>query len=82
MTARRRGHKAPKGYDPSEYPQFAVTVDVVILTIVGEQLQVVLVRRRDDPYKGAFHIHGIWLDAQENIYLAQFDHMVSKLTRV
>ena len=50
MTAKRRpGHKAPKGYDRSEYPQFAVTVDVVILTIVGDELQVLLVRRRDDP---------------------------------
>ena len=37
---------------------------------------------RDDPYQGAFHIHGLWLDAEENIYLAQFDHMVSKLTRL
>jgi streptogramin lyase len=37
---------------------------------------------RNDPYPEAFHIHGIWLDAEENIYLAQFDHMVSKLTRL
>ena len=58
MSARRRGHKAPKGYDPSEYPQFAVTVDVVILTIVDEHLQVVLVRRRDDPYKGMWALPG------------------------
>ena len=58
MTARRRGHKAPKGYDPSDYPQFAVTVDVVILTIVEEHLQVVLVRRRDDPYKGMWALPG------------------------
>ena len=35
-----------------------------------------------DERQGAFHIHGIWLDADENIYLAQFDHMVSKLTRM
>ena len=58
MTTRRRGHKAPKGYDPSEHPQFAVTVDVVILTIVDEQLHVVLVRRRDDPYKGMWALPG------------------------
>ena len=58
MTARRRGHKTPKGYDPSDYPQFAVTVDVVILTIVEEHLQVVLVRRRDDPYKGMWALPG------------------------
>ena len=37
---------------------------------------------RDEPSAGAFNVHGIWLDAQENIYLAQFDRAVSKLTRV
>jgi hypothetical protein len=36
---------------------------------------------RDEPFTGAFNVHGIWLDAQENIYLAQFDRAVSKLTR-
>ncbi len=36
----------------------------------------------DGPYTGAFNIHGIWLDADENIYLAHFDKAVSKLTRV
>jgi hypothetical protein len=35
----------------------------------------------DNPHKGAFNVHGIWLDAEENIYLAQFDRAVSKLTR-
>lgn len=36
----------------------------------------------DAPYPGAFNIHGIWLDAAENIYLAHFDQQVSKLTRI
>jgi hypothetical protein len=36
---------------------------------------------RDEPFPGAFNVHGIWLDAEENIYLAQFDRAVSKLTR-
>ena len=36
----------------------------------------------DEPYKGAFNIHGIWLDADDNIYLAHFDKAVSKLTRL
>jgi streptogramin lyase len=35
----------------------------------------------DEPHEGAFNVHGIWLDAEENIYLAQFDRAVSKLTR-
>jgi 8-oxo-dGTP diphosphatase len=58
VTARRRGQKAPKGYDPNDFPQFAVTVDVVILTIVDETLQVVLVRRRDEPYRGLWALPG------------------------
>jgi sugar lactone lactonase YvrE len=36
---------------------------------------------RDEPHTGAFNVHGIWLDAEENIYLAQFDRAVSKLSR-
>lgn len=38
--------------------------------------------KADEPYPGAFNIHGIWLDSQENIYLAHFDKAVSKLTRL
>jgi uncharacterized protein (DUF924 family)/streptogramin lyase len=37
---------------------------------------------RDEPFPAAFNVHGIWLDADENIYLAQFDRAVSKLTRI
>jgi hypothetical protein len=36
----------------------------------------------DEPAPGAFNIHGIWIDAHENIYLAHFDRAVSKLTRI
>jgi uncharacterized protein (DUF924 family) len=36
----------------------------------------------NEPFAGAFNVHGIWLDADENIYLAQFDRVVSKLTRM
>jgi sugar lactone lactonase YvrE len=37
---------------------------------------------RDEPYQGAFNIHGVWIDGEENIYLAHFDRAVSKLTRL
>jgi len=36
---------------------------------------------RDEPFDGAFNVHGIWLDADETIYLAQFDRAVSRLSR-
>jgi len=52
------------------------------LSIWTKERQPVVRWDRNDPYEGAFHIHGIWLDADENIYLAHFDHAVSKLTRL
>lgn len=42
----------------AEYPAFAVTVDVVILTMVDGRLHVLLVKRRDDPYQGQWALPG------------------------
>ena len=33
MTTKTTHEQAPLGYDPSQFPAFAVTVDVVILTM-------------------------------------------------
>lgn len=46
------------GYDPSQYPPFAVTVDVVILTLVEGELNVLLVRRAEAPFAGEWAIPG------------------------
>jgi len=48
----------PPGYDPSEFPAFAVTVDVVILTIAEDALHVLLVRRGEAPFEGMWAIPG------------------------
>jgi 8-oxo-dGTP diphosphatase len=45
-------------YNPSRYPAFAVTVDVVILTMSDSRLHVVLVRRGVSPYEGMWAIPG------------------------
>ena len=45
-------------YDPSRFPAFAVTVDVVILTMVDGRLQVLLVRRGVAPFQGRWAIPG------------------------
>jgi hypothetical protein len=52
------------------------------LSIWTKERQPIVRWDRNDPYEGAFHIHGIWLDADENIFLAHFDRAVSKLTRL
>jgi 8-oxo-dGTP diphosphatase len=49
---------APAGYDPRQFPAFAVTVDVVILTIAQGSLHVLLVRRGGAPFEGMWAIPG------------------------
>lgn len=49
---------APAGYDPSRYPAFAVTVDVVVLTMAEGLLHVLLVCRGEEPYEGKWAIPG------------------------
>ncbi len=58
MVTKTRAVRKPLGYDPSKYPAFAVTVDVVILTMSGGTLHVLLVRRGVAPFKGMWAIPG------------------------
>jgi 8-oxo-dGTP diphosphatase len=56
VTTRDAG--VPVGYDPSQFPAFAVTVDVVILTMSAGALHVLLVRRGEAPFEGMWAIPG------------------------
>jgi len=58
VTIRARGGEAPIGYDPAEFPAFAVTVDVVILTMSEGTLHMLLVRRGEAPFEGMWAIPG------------------------
>ena len=58
MATKTGGPKTPAGYDASGYPPFAVTVDVVVLTVAAGQLQVLLVRRGVPPFEGMWAIPG------------------------
>lgn len=48
----------PSDYDPSQFPAFAVTVDVVILTMSEGLLHVLLVCRGEAPFEGMWAIPG------------------------
>ena len=50
--------QTPLPYDPSRYPPFAVTVDIVILTMSEATLHVLLVRRGRAPFQGMWAIPG------------------------
>ena len=57
MTRTTDGQRPP-GYDPSAFPPFAVTVDVVILTMPRGILHVLLVRRGQAPFEGRLAVPG------------------------
>ena len=42
----------------AEFPAFAVTVDLVVLTVRGDELQVLTVRRGEPPYEGEWALPG------------------------
>lgn len=58
MTTKTRDAGVPAGYDPSQFPAFAVTVDVVIMTMSDGRLHVLLVRRGVPPFEAMWAIPG------------------------
>jgi 8-oxo-dGTP diphosphatase len=57
-SVRPMAKNVPAGYDIGEFPVFAVTVDIVILSVVEGQLLVLLVERKDKPFKKAWALPG------------------------
>jgi 8-oxo-dGTP diphosphatase len=55
------------GYRP---PHFAVTVDLVALTVRDDDLAVLVVRRRFPPYKGRWALPGGFVEADEDLAAA------------
>ena len=52
VATEARREVPPVGYDPSQFPAFAVTVDVVILTMSAGKLHMLLVQRGEAPFEG------------------------------
>ena len=54
-------------YDPGEFPPFAVTVDVVLLTVRHGELAVLLVERDTHPFRGALALPGGFVRPDEDL---------------
>ncbi|MER5732932.1 NUDIX domain-containing protein [Streptomyces sp. NPDC002138] len=48
----------PEGYDPAAFEPFAVTVDLAVFTVRDGVLHVLLIRRGQEPYAGAWALPG------------------------
>jgi len=58
MKTRTSPPRVALGYDASKFPAFAVTVDMVVLTMLDGRLHVLLVRRGVPPFEGRWAIPG------------------------
>jgi 8-oxo-dGTP diphosphatase len=54
-------------YQPVDFPPFAVTVDLVVLTVRADQLCALVVRRGEAPYRGRWALAGGFVRPDENI---------------
>ena len=59
-------------YDPSAYPPFAVTVDVVVFLIRNRKLHVVVVQRGEKPFLGDWALPGGFVREDEDLLQAAF----------
>jgi 8-oxo-dGTP diphosphatase len=56
-----------QNYDPSRYERPSVTVDVVIFTLISQELHVLLVQRRRWPFEGYWAIPGGFINMDESL---------------
>ncbi|MET9858270.1 NUDIX hydrolase [Streptomyces smyrnaeus] len=54
-------------YDPSAFPPFAVTVDLVVLTVRKDALYALVVRRGEPPYQGRWALPGGFVRGDEDL---------------
>lgn len=63
MTRTRSGNG---GYDPADYPPFAVTVDLLVFTIRDGEFCLLLVERGAEPYAGRWALPGGFVQVDES----------------
>jgi 8-oxo-dGTP diphosphatase len=67
VATKKQAAGIPPGYDPSAFPAFAVTVDIVILTMADGVLHALLVQRGEAPFEGMWAIPGGFKRPEESL---------------
>ena len=61
------GSETTPDYDPHAFPPFAVTVDIVVMTIIENDLRVLLIRRAVPPFRDSWAIPGGFVRPDEDL---------------
>jgi 8-oxo-dGTP diphosphatase len=54
-------------YDPADFDRPSVTVDVALLSVIDDELRVLLVRRKDHPHRGRWSLPGGFVRMDESL---------------
>ncbi|MFD9704767.1 NUDIX domain-containing protein [Lentzea sp. NPDC059081] len=65
-------------YSPSDFPPFAVTVDLVVLTVRSDALCALLVQRGEEPYLGSWALPGGFVQVAESVDAAAARELVEE----
>lgn len=57
-------------YNPADYPPFAITVDLVALTVRNDALQALLITRAEEPYAGVLALPGGFVQPDDELAAA------------
>jgi 8-oxo-dGTP diphosphatase len=69
---------AGKSYNAADYERPSVTVDIVIFSILDEQLKVLLVKRKAWPYEGMWAIPGGFVRMDESLEEAAYRELAEE----
>lgn len=67
-----------QNYDVSKYDRPSVTVDVVIFTILDEELKVLLIQRKGWPFEGMWAIPGGFVQITESLETAAYRELAEE----
>ena len=54
-------------YDSSSYEKPSITVDLLVFTIEEEELKIVMIKRKNSPYKGMLSLPGAFVGMEETL---------------
>ena len=57
-------------YDDSKYKKPSVTVDIILFTVISENLNILLVKRKNEPYKDMWAFPGGFVNIDESLTIA------------
>jgi 8-oxo-dGTP diphosphatase len=74
----KRNADSVETYDAAKYDRPSVTVDVVLFTILAEQLKVLLIKRKAWPYENMWAIPGGFVQMDESLEAAAYRELAEE----